>query len=262
MSDVKPYNNNFYQSQREGSLRSAEEIVPLIIKIINPQSVIDVGCGMGTWLSVFKKLGVEDIQGVDGDWGPRQMLKISNNQFLPFDMTKPLRLGRQFDLVMSLEVAEHLPERCAKQFVDSLTGLGAVVLFSAAIPLQGGAEHQNEQWPDYWAKLFLENNYEVIDCLRKHIWNNNKITYWYSQNILLFINKVFLENNKLLKQEFEQTNINMLSLVHPKHYLTALDIKKFTLKEILYILPQALLKSIDYRIRKLSKYVKSQPPLS
>lgn len=256
MSDFKPYNNNFYQSLEEGSLRSAEEIVPLIMKLIKPKSVIDVGCGIGTWLSVFKKLGVEDIQGVDGDWVPREMLKISEEQFLNFDMTKPLRLGRQFDLVMSIEVAEHLPERHAKQFVDSLTGLGPVVLFSAAIPKQGGAEHQNEQWPDYWVNLFIEKGYDVVDCIRKHIWNNKRIKYWYSQNILLFIRKDFLDNNPLLKHEFEQTNINMLSLVHPRHYLKALDANNLTLKEIFYILPQVFSKSIVFRVDKLLKYIK------
>jgi len=199
---------------------------------------------------------------VDGDWVPRHLLKIPENQFLPFDMTRPLRLGRQFDLVMSLEVAEHLPERHAKQFVDSLTGAGAVVLFAAAIPQQGGAEHQNEQWPEYWAKLFLDNKYEVVDCIRKHIWNNDKIAYWYSQNILLFVRKDFLNNNILLKHEFEQTYINMLSLVHPRHYLTALDARNLTLKEILYLLPHVLSKSIAFRIQKLLKYFNSQSPLS
>jgi 2-polyprenyl-3-methyl-5-hydroxy-6-metoxy-1,4-benzoquinol methylase len=82
MSKPKPYTDNFYQSQQEGSLRSAEEIAPLLKKLVDPKSVIDIGCGVGAWLSVFKKLGVEDIQGVDGNWVSRSLLKIPAAQFL------------------------------------------------------------------------------------------------------------------------------------------------------------------------------------
>jgi SAM-dependent methyltransferase len=253
MSKHQLYTDNFYQCQQEGSLRSAEEIVPLIIKLINPKSVIDVGCGVGTWLSVFKKLGVTDILGVDGNWVNRRMLKIPEKQFLPADITEPVRLGRQFDLVMSLEVAEHLPEGCPRQFIDSLIGLGPAVLFSAAIPHQGGAKHQNEQWSDYWAKLFYARDYKAIDCLRKHIWNNEKIQYWYAQNMILFASRDILEKNHFLSDEWLKTDSNMLCLVHPKHYLLTLSTHNLTLKQVLSAMPSAILRAIRFRMRRRVK---------
>lgn len=73
---------------------------------------------------------------------------------------------RNFDLAVSLQVAEHLPPSSAKGFIDSLAKLAPVVLFSAAIPLQAGAEHLNEQWPEYWAALFKTHDYLPIDCIR------------------------------------------------------------------------------------------------
>jgi 2-polyprenyl-3-methyl-5-hydroxy-6-metoxy-1,4-benzoquinol methylase len=258
MSRSNQYNKSFYQAQQDGSLRSAEGIVPLIIKLINPRSVIDVGCGVGTWLSVFKKLGVDDIFGVDGKWVQKEMLKIPEKQFLEFDLSKPLKLDRQFDLVISLEVAEHLSSEYAGQFVESLTGLGAVVAFSAAIPYQGGTEHINEQWPDYWVNLFERQGYKVIDCLRKHIWNNGEVQYWYAQNLLIFVKDNILKNNQLLREEFNNTKIGMLSLVHPKHYLLSLDTSNLTLKQVLVALPKIISKSIIFRLKKYLRRLANQ----
>lgn len=39
------YTNDFYDWQQEGSKRSAREIIPLVVELIQPTSVIDVGCG-------------------------------------------------------------------------------------------------------------------------------------------------------------------------------------------------------------------------
>lgn len=143
------YNEGFFQYLQEGSKRSAEQIVPILLELIQPQSVIDVGCGTGTWLSVFCEHGIEDIWGVDGDYVQEEALEIPKDRFLSHDLTKPLALDRKFDLAISLEVAEHLPCDSAEAFVDSLTQLAPVILFSAAIPFQGGVGHVNEQWQEY-----------------------------------------------------------------------------------------------------------------
>ena len=92
-------------------------------------------------------------------------LPIPKKNFFAVDLKRPLQLERRFDLVLSLEVAEHLPEECAATFVESLIGLGSVILFSAAIPFQGGTHHVNEQWSNYWVKNFQEREYVVIDTL-------------------------------------------------------------------------------------------------
>lgn len=240
---MQPYTEGFYNVQKEGSRRSAEAIIPLVLDLIQPESVVDVGCGVGTWLSVFQKLGVEDVLGIDGEYIDRSMLEIPQEQFLAFDLTRPIEIDRQFDLVVSLEVAEHLPKRCAKTFVESLTKLGPIILFSAAIPFQGGTCHVNEQWPDYWANYFRENGYEVIDCIRKKLWNNDQVEWWYAQNMLVFSRKDYLATNALLKREFENTHPSQLSIVHPRKYqeliwiqLTAQDLANLIPKEEKFIL--------------------------
>lgn len=214
------YTKSFYEEVRNGSTRSAEVIVPLVLQLLPVRSVLDVGCGDGSWLSVFRKLGVDDILGIDGDYVTPDLLQIPQDRFRAVDLTKPFSLGRVFDLAISLEVAEHLPADCASVFVGSLTRLAPLVLFSAAIPLQGGNHHINEQWPDKWAGLFRDNDYLPVDFVRKRVWQNDSVDWWYAQNTLLFAQANLLESNAALKAEFERTNLNQLCLVHPKRYLS------------------------------------------
>ena len=241
---VQPYTKAYYKHLQKGWRRSAKQIVPEILELIQPKHVIDVGCGVGIWLSVFKECGVENIWGVDGDYVDKKMLQIPEERFLSLDLKKPFRMDRQFDLVVSLEVAEHLPSECAETFVDSLTRLGPVILFSAAIPLQGGTHHINEQWPDYWAKYFQEKGYVVIDCIRKKIWQNDNVRWFYAQNILMFVRQGYLESHPLLKREFESSDTSQLSIVHPK------ALSNMSLRRALSMLPIVTKKALERRMKR------------
>ena len=213
------YSNEFYETNKAGSSRSAGVVVPLVMDLINPNSVIDVGSGVGTWLSKFEDHGVKDITGVDGDYVDRSRLEIPENRFMAADLREPLHLARTFDLVVSLEVAEHLPSECAAEFIASLARLGNVVLFSAAIPYQGGTNHVNEQWPDYWARHFEANGFVPVDCIRRKIWRNTEVEWWYAQNLLVFVAEKMLSSYPRLQREFELMGADQLSVVHPQKYL-------------------------------------------
>ena len=195
------YSRKFYAAQQPDSIRSADVIVPIVTELTRPNSVVDVGCGTGAWLSVFKKLGVQDIVGIDGEWIDPNSLHIQPGKFQAADLSRPLRLGRKFDLVISLEVAEHLPASSATTFVDSLANLGPVVLFSAAIPHQGGTRHVNEQWPDYWVRMFESRGFRVIDCIRRRVWNNPEVQWWYAQNTFMFATEAYLLHSPSLRSE-------------------------------------------------------------
>jgi 2-polyprenyl-3-methyl-5-hydroxy-6-metoxy-1,4-benzoquinol methylase len=198
-------------------------IVPLVTELTRPKSVVDVGCGTGIWLSVFRKLGVQDILGIDGEWVDIRTLRIPRERFQTADLSEPLRPERGFDLVISLEVAEHLPASSATTFVDSLVNLGPVVLFSAAIPQQGGTHHLNEQWPDYWVRLFEACGYRVIDCIRRRVWNNPEVQWWYAQNMFVFATDNYLRESPTLLDERKATHLSQLALVHPRKYLAVSD---------------------------------------
>jgi len=245
------YSPEFFDSIRAGSLCSAREIVPLVLRYVQPQSVIDVGCGIGTWLSVFKEHGVKKIYGVDGPWVDKGSLLIPEGCFQALNLEEPLLLEIKVDLAISLEVAEHLPARCAENFIDSLVRLAPIVLFSAAIPFQGGTHHLNEQWPEYWAHLFTERGYAVIDCLRPKIWNNNYVEFWYRQNLLFFVKSDELNNYSLLRDEYKSLYNLPLAIVHPEGYLQLSDYRNLSLKETLKLLPSLFKRSIKHRFEKI-----------
>jgi SAM-dependent methyltransferase len=181
------YNSGFYRNQMDGSRRSAAAVVPILMSIVRPASVVDLGCGMGTWLGQFSKEGVADVLGVDGAYIEQTTLCIPPERFLPHDLARPFSLPRTFDLALCLEVAEHLPEARAAGLVEDLVRLAPVVVFSAAVPGQGGTEHVNEQWPEYWRALFARHNYVCLDCLRPLIWHDDRVESWYRQNLLIYV---------------------------------------------------------------------------
>jgi cyclopropane fatty-acyl-phospholipid synthase-like methyltransferase len=210
------YDEAFYKMQARTARRSARYIVPIVLRYIKPMSVVDVGCGTGTWLSVFAENGIADFFGIDGDFVRKEMLEIPPERYASFDLTQMYKSSRRFDLVVSLEVAEHLPAQSADSFVESLVRLGPAVLFSAAIPGQGGTHHINEQWQDYWACLFERHQYIPIDLIRKSIWENEEVAWWYAQNTLLYCEREYAKTNALLAQELASAAKMPLRLVHPR----------------------------------------------
>jgi SAM-dependent methyltransferase len=218
---ITVYNSGFYEGFREGSRRSAQRVVPEVLSLLDVKSVVDVGCGVGTWLHAFRDCGVQDIQGVDGEYVDLTQLEVAADKFHPHDLRRPLRLDKQFDLVVSLEVAEHLAPEFASDFVESLTGLGPVVLFSAAIPFQNGTNHLNEQWPEYWVERFATRGYVPVDCIRPRVWGNPDVEPWYAQNTLLFVKEDRLQDYPKLAAARAAMSGGSLSMVHPRIYLNA-----------------------------------------
>ncbi|HZY78377.1 MAG TPA: class I SAM-dependent methyltransferase [Cyclobacteriaceae bacterium] len=197
----------YFHTDDVHNMDSPREVVPVITKLTGASSVVDVGCGTGTWLKAFEEAGIKDYMGVDGDYVSRNQLKIPVEKFSARDLTVSWQPERKFDLAVSLEVAEHLPESKASMFVKTLAGYADQIIFSAAIPGQGGQNHLNEQWPTYWQEKFLEHGFYFHDVIRPVIWDNPKVQWWYRQNIFL-LNKV-------------PTNEPIRHYVHPEAYLNS-----------------------------------------
>lgn len=183
------YNEEFYRYISEGSAQSARRVLPELLDVLpfRPDSVLDVGCGAGAWLGVWKSLGAQ-VLGLDGDYvQPGQML-IDPGEFQAADLGQAFDLGRRFSLVQSLEVAEHLPASSAAEFVDSLCRHSDLVLFSAAPPGQGGENHVNEQPYDYWRALFGNQGYAIYDPLRPRLLDDADVKPWYRYNTFVYLN--------------------------------------------------------------------------
>jgi SAM-dependent methyltransferase len=239
VSDLSVYDPGFYAGQKRRSALAAETVAAILCAQLPLSSVLDVGCGLGGWLAAFARQGVPDIVGVDGPHVDRSALAIPQSSFIAHDLSEPLDLGRRFDLVVSIEVAEHLPGELAPRFVADLCRHGDLVLFSAAIPFQGGIGHVNEQWPSYWADFFGDQGFEPIDAVRAHIWDDERIVYWYKQNILLYA-----RHGAILG--LAPAALPALDVVHPTRYLEAADPDRMSLRRAV----RGLCRGLRRRIRR------------
>ncbi|HVA81046.1 MAG TPA: class I SAM-dependent methyltransferase [Candidatus Binataceae bacterium] len=186
LTTARPYTAQFYERHRDHTAASAAIIVPIVMSLVAPASVLDIGCGIGQWLGAFRDAGVQRVLGLDGAYVDRKMLFFPPEFFREADLEKPLAIPERFDLACSLEVAEHLSEGAGTSLVAELCAAAPVVLFSAAIPWQGGDNHINERWPSHWIAKFAERGYRVFDPIRPRIIGDSRVTHWYRQNLLMF----------------------------------------------------------------------------
>lgn len=191
------YPKDFYKNRSAESAHAASKILAICTQYIELKSVSDVGCGTGTWLATALSMGAKSAHGFEGDWLTQDLLDDDRIQLETTDLENPFS-GPDVDLVISLEVAEHLSPARANGFVEDLTKRAPAILFSAAIPGQGGVNHLNEQWQSYWAELFMQHNYQPYDIIRPTIWTDADIPAWYKQNTILYLNAAAASNTDLV----------------------------------------------------------------
>ena len=215
------YPKSFYADRAAKGIPAARRVMRELSQLLQPASVVDLGCGDGSFLSAVAEFGVEDMLGVEGVWIDDAQLAIAPELIRRHDLNQAFRCPRRFDLAVSIEVAEHLaPERGAG-FVEDLTLLADVVLFSAAIPGQGGTNHINERWQSYWAGLFAARGYHVIDCLRPSLWSDDDVPHSWRQNLLLYANDRALQAWPALAAAKEHRAGAILDIVHPRFFWRA-----------------------------------------
>jgi len=184
------YDDEFFDFVDASAGRSASAFIDVVVKDlfsgVLPQSVVDVGCGRGVWAAEWRRRGVAQCLAVDGEYVPRSSLLIPEADFRPRDLTQPFDLGLRFDLVQCLEVAEHVPANAASILIDTLVRHGDVVVFSAAVPGQGGEHHVNERPFRYWRTLFDSRGYRMYDAVRPALRGKRDIEPWYRYNAFVF----------------------------------------------------------------------------
>lgn len=232
------YSSAFFESQQRGSVSSAATLMPTLVDWLNPVSLIDIGCGTGGWAAAALDAGVRDVVGVDGPYMDPARLLISPEKFVEADLAKPFRMDRRFDVAMCLEVAEHLPCDRGPELVRDLCMLADVVIFSAAIPGQGGTHHVNLRWQSYWAELFAQRGMKVGDFLRPLIWRDGRIEWWYRQNM-------FVAASRPLPSL--QPAEPLLDVVHPDLWQATQS--EIGIRTLLERVPGAVRASLRYRFR-------------
>lgn len=180
--------------------KSPSVIVPILVENFKPKSVVDIGCGVGNFLREFKKVGINNVLGIDGDWADLNEIEnnIGKENFINYNLNNVYLPKQKFDLAISLEVAEHIDKEYSDNFIETLSNCSDNIVFSAAIPLQGGQNHINEQWNEYWIDKFNKKGYVVVDFLKSYFWENPNVFWWYKQNILFFTKspELYIDKNK------------------------------------------------------------------
>ena len=186
------YAKHFFAAQESGSRASAEQVVPVIAAALKPKTVLDVGCGVGHWPRTFAEHGATAVHGIDGHWARTAGLRLGDDEFVEYDFSKepmPFRVNTllpRYDLVTSFEFTEHIEEDRADALVDLFCSLSDAIVMSAAVPGQRGIHHVNERWPQYWADKFAQRGYVACDFLRPAIWHNDRVAWWYAQNMVAY----------------------------------------------------------------------------
>lgn len=206
------YTQEYYSRHYLGAYSSAKTILEHISKFLMPKSIVDFGCGTGVWLKVAKDVFNSQVLGIDlHDYNSLSMY-INENEYCSHDLTGTVNLNRSFDLAISLEVAEHIDSQYADEFIKTICNHSSIVLFSAAIPMQGGTGHINEQPCTYWAEKFALLGYRAIDCIRPIIWNDDNVEIWYRNNTVLYVSD--FQSYGLLDNLY--MSHYPLDIIHPK----------------------------------------------
>lgn len=249
------YDNFFYDDQISRSYESANIYIHHLLKYFRPKSIIDVGCGRGTWLKAFEEHGATRCLGLDGYWNSQKQMLSKTIEFYPTDLSQPsFAVNSDWDLAMSLEVAEHLPESSSDDFVEFLTNLSDAVLFSAAFVNQGGDNHINEQLHSYWALKFCQFGFVPFDLFRPFFWGNQSVDFCYRQNTFLYVSTSSPLHNVLVQAGINPIDhIEFMNCVHPYLYsqrsLTSSIITRF----LASLIPSSMMpfaRSLKRRLRR------------
>lgn len=196
---------------------SVKKLLPYLLEFVHPQSVVEVGCGEGELLEGFQQSGAR-IQGIDAEEYVQSSFWQENKDFFMSANLEKVRISCQskFDLAVCLECAHKFPEERAKTLIHDICLLSDVVMFSAGVPGQEN-DTANGQMPSYWAKLFQQNGFVMLDCLRAKIWEDKEIDAVYRQNVLLYVKEEALAKYpNLLKFYMNHGEDSLHDIVHPE----------------------------------------------
>lgn len=189
------YGADYYQTIVEGpAARSAGRIADSIVDEFRISQVIDVGCGTGALLEALRDRGCV-VFGLEYADAALKFCRDRRLNVMKFDLERDaFDDDRTFDVAVSMEVAEHLPATVADRYVDLLTRVARVVVFTAATLGQGGDDHVNEQPPSYWIAKFQQRGFghaEELSQRWRETWKAaGDVQSWYHQNLMVFRSSV------------------------------------------------------------------------
>lgn len=196
------YNKEYFN---EGIFSTDYDFVAkVIMDCYQPKSIIEFGCGNGSLSIALNGLGAA-IDAVDGYSEP-DFSNYPEISFKRVDLNNRDEInnhinGRQYDLAICTEVAEHLQPESSRYLITSMARCAPVLIFSAAVPHQEGNGHINCQSRAFWHNLFTSEGFKLQDSLREVLRTNSDLAIWYKLNLVDYIanNKKGIEQDAVIK---------------------------------------------------------------
>ncbi len=217
----------------------------IIVKVINKylpkiNSVIDLGCGMAAFAKAFQENGSNEITIIDHPKLDVSKCVVKDNYtFTPCDLDIAIPVVQKVDLLICTEVLEHIGYNRSLKVLDYIVSCSDIILFSAAIPRQGGLGHINEQRHNFWISEFRKRGFQNFDLFKLDLINNTEVLYWLRQNLFIFHRNQpvdsILNTMPILGNEFELVSSYVLN-------------KEYGISEILKKIPSSLYRSIKNRL--------------
>ncbi|MFD2161029.1 class I SAM-dependent methyltransferase [Paradesertivirga mongoliensis] len=185
-------------------------LASVISEVYKPRRIIEFGCGPGHLAKAFADQGIS-VTAIDGYADP-DFADLENIEFIRMDLNDPdlhhPLFDNPYDLAVCTEVAEHLNPESSASLIKMLTKSAPVVIFSAAVPEQGGHGHINCQSRVFWHDLFVKDHYLLMNSLRTRLRDNSDLAIWYRLNVLDYVSE---QNQSLTKDVWATITRNLLS---------------------------------------------------
>jgi hypothetical protein len=162
--DISLYNDEFFEWHLKHARHYSIETMNWYIERFQPDSVVDFGCGIGSYLESCYFNQVPKFQGFDigGEFAKKYTPNFLHKYIEYVDCTTPIDCGT-FECVISFETIEHIEPSGTEVFIKNLVNatdksLGRI-LFTGAPPEQEGCGHINCQTKEYWLEAFAKHNF-------------------------------------------------------------------------------------------------------
>lgn len=223
---------------------NARKVLQPVFGILGvPNSFLDIGGGAGSWCAAAKNLGVQRVRLVDA-CPPNQVIpELSQEEQVQANLEEGIPNQGQFDLVICIEVIEHLTDHAASRLIKQMTSFSNFILFSAAIPGQGGIGHISERLHEYWHNKFSQFKFDKYDVIRPMLISRSDISSIHRQNLFIYAKKECSHSLADLPQICDD-----MELIRAEHLKSLYHKEPIDLRTALGSIPNALKRSIGRRV--------------